>query len=238
MAKKAMRGGVEPEKEQGGTGLPAGEAGGLVGRMGGMPAGEEGGEVLDERQLDALVEGIQELIFGGDTDDGDLSDAMQKLLVAQSSAPHGAPEIAANVAAQIMNVAVRGAEEQGVILDANVILFGAMVCVDKVVDVMEGETGKEVTPDEMVQALMKALELMYGLLEDLGVFSQREAQAVMEEIKRNPGMFDEEVADAVGDDGSIEAMMRAMGDAPVTAVPDQDLAQGAGAAPPGPQGPV
>ena len=144
-----------------------------------------------------------------------------------ADAEHGAPEIAGQVAAQVMNGAVRGAQAQGVLLDANVIMYGAMVAVDKTIDVMEGETGLVFSPDEVAQAFMKGLEFMYGHLRDLNVFSQREAQAVMNEIRHNPGAFDAEVMDAVGDDGAVQAMMRAMGDAPLTAVPEQDLGGGA-----------
>lgn len=227
--------GVAPEQQEAPQqpgGLPVGDAGGLTGRMGGMPEGEEGAPALDERQLDALVEGIQEIIFGGDTEDGVLSKEMQDMLVAHADAPHGGPEIAAQVASQILNAAVRGAEAQGVILEANVVMYGAMVAVDKTIEVMEGETGMSLTDDEVGQAFMKTMELSYDLLSDMGIFSQRDAQAVMDEIRADPAAFDAEVMDIVGPE-TVDAVAMAMGQGGVTQVPEYQEPEPGG---PPPQG--
>ena len=207
-----MKRGAEPEAG-GSSALPTGKQEGLAARMGG------GAEPFDERQFDALVEGIQELIFGGGTDEGDLSKEMQDTLLAFSDAPHGAPEIAAQVTAQIMNAAVHGAQAQGVVLEANVVLYGAIVCCDKVIVVMEGETGLEVTPDETGQAFMKAMEMTYDALASSGIFSQHDAEAVMDEIRRDSAAFDAEVLQSV-DPASIEALTRAVGSGTMTAAPE------------------
>ena len=188
-------------------------------RMGGMPEGSTG---PDERQLDALVEGVQELIFGGGTEDGEISAEMAQLLQANADAPHGAPEIAADTAGQIMNAAVRGAEAQGVLLEPDVVMYGTMVATDKTIEVMEGETGMALSDDEVVQAFMKAMEVTYSMLEDTGLFNQRDAESVLQEIAADPTRFDAAVRDLVGPE-TADAVAQAVGQGGMTAVPEQDL---------------
>ena len=202
-------------------------------RMGGMPEGSEG---PDERQLDAMIEGVQELIFGGETEDGEISAEMAQLLQANADAPHGAPEIAADTAGQIMNAAVRGAEAQGVLLEPDVVMYGTMVAVDRTIEVMEGETGMSLSDDEVVQAFMKAMEVTHDMLADTGMFSQRDAEAVLQEIAADPAQFDAAVRGLVGD-GTADAVAQAVGQGGLTALPEQDTPPTAAPSPaePGPE---
>ena len=224
--------GVAPPPEDG-TEAP----GGLMARMGGMPQPEEGEAEteFDEQQFDALNEAVTEAICG-DTPDGELSSEVRELLLQNADAPHGAPEAIAETAAYIMNSAVGAADEQGMVLEPNVILYGTISTIDRLVIVAEGEAGEEMPPDEVGQAFMVGMEKLYDLLAPSGVFSERDARGVIEEIKREPDQFDRLAREVAGDE-SIDLILKAVGSAAQTAsvapAPPQGVAPPPEPAPPG-----
>lgn len=229
--------GAAPEGEttgNAGEGAAPSAPAGLAGRMDETPppARGEAGEDIDEEQFDLLVEVITESIFGGDTPDGELSTPIRQLLLANAEAPHGAPEAVAETAAYVMNAAVGTADEQGIVLEPNVILFGTLVTLDKLVTVAEGEAGEPMPDDEVAQAFTAGMEKMYEVLGPQGIFSERDARAAIEDMKNHPEEVDANLREYASPE-AVDAMLKAVGSAAQTAQPQAVAPPEPEAMPPG-----
>ena len=141
------------------------------------PATAEGS--LDEGQLKQFVSRGFQVIYGGKTQDGELSQEVATLLRKGGNNPVGA---LAATAGQVSATVITSAQEANVSLDPAVAIAGLMEIVGELGSVAAAEGIYDYDQGEMDAAATQAGEKMYALAQDTGIFQQEEAMADAEGI--------------------------------------------------------
>ena len=130
-----------------------------------------GGEI-DEAQLEQFVDSGLQVIYGGKTSSGELSQEAATLLRKGANDPVGS---LAMTAAQIAATVITSAMDSNISLDPAVALAGLMEIVKELGTAASMEGIYDFDQDEMNAAATQAGERMYALTQETGLFSQEEA---------------------------------------------------------------
>ena len=166
---------------------------------------------LDEGQLKQFVSRGFQVIYGGKTQDGDLSQEVATLMRKGGNNPVAA---LAATAAQVAATVVTSAQDANVSLDPSVAIAGLMEIVGELGSVAAAEGIYDYSQREIDAAATQSGEKMYALTKDTGIFPQEEAMADAEGIMQasESGEMDTAIS-------QIEHMERAGGGAPPAAAP-------------------
>ena len=143
------------------------------------PAADEG--TLDDEAVTEFVDKAFQIIYGGDTADGELSSPVAGMLRAQANDPE---EALAQTAAEIAGRVATSAAESNVSLDPAAVLAGTMELVGELASVASAEGISDFSQDEVNGAASKAMEKLYALTKGTGLFPQEQAVAEATDIVR------------------------------------------------------
>ena len=134
------------------------------------PATSEGN--VDPAQVEQFIEGGFEVIYGGDTEDGELSKPIASMLRRKIDDP---AQSLANTAAQVATKVITTSMDGNVSLDPAAAFAGLMELVGELASVATEEGIYDYSQQETDAAAVRAGEVLYGLTQELGFFSQEEA---------------------------------------------------------------
>ena len=134
---------------------------------------------LDDAQVDDFVHKGMELIYGGKSPDGQLSDPIAGMLRRQANDP---TQALAETAAKVASTVISSAMDADVSLDPAAAFAGTMELVGELGSVAATEGIYDYDQDEINTAAVRAGEVLHGLTKDIGFFSQEEAMADAGEI--------------------------------------------------------
>ena len=147
-----------------GEGLPPGGGAQL------RPATSEGD--IDQAQVQQFIEGGFQAIYGGDTEDGELSQPIASMLRRNIDDP---AQSLADTAAQVAAKVITSAMDSNISLDPAAAFAGLMELVGELASVATEEGIYDYSQQETDAAAVRAGEVLYGLTQELGFFSQEEA---------------------------------------------------------------
>ena len=129
------------------------------------------GEV-DPAQVEQFTEKGFQVIYGGDTEDGELSKPIASMLRRKVNDPaQSLADTAADVAAKVITSAM----DNNISLDPAAAFAGLMELVGELASVATEEGIYDYSQQETDTAAVRAGEVLYGLTQELGFFSQEEA---------------------------------------------------------------
>ena len=148
-------------------------------QLGRHPA-TDGGEV-DPQQVDQFLEKAFQTIYGGDTEDGQLSGPVAGMLRKSANDP---TQALATTAAQIAAKVVTSAMDANVSLDPAAAMLGMFEIVGELASVASAEGIYDYGQDELSAAAVRSGEILHGLFQDTGFVSQGEAMTDVSELAR------------------------------------------------------
>ena len=134
------------------------------------PATSEGD--VDPAQVEEFIENGFQVIYGGDTDDGELSQPIASMLRRKLDDPS---QSLANTAAQVATKVITTSMDGNVSLDPAAAFAGLMELVGELASVATEEGIYDYSQQETDAAAVRAGEVLYGLTQELDFFSQEEA---------------------------------------------------------------
>ena len=155
------------------------------------PATSEGD--VDQAQVEQFTEKGFEVIYGGDTDDGELSSPIAGMLRRKVDDP---AQSLADTAAQVAAKVITSAMDNNVSLDPAAAFAGLMELVGELASVATKEGIYDYSQQETDAAAVRAGEVLYGLTQELGFFSQEEAMqdaGVIAEASQSGGGLDQAI---------------------------------------------
>lgn len=155
---------------------------------------------IDPQQLDDFEDKAFELIYGGETGDGELAAPISSML------RHGAndqTQALADTAAQVVGTVITSATESGVSLDPAVALAGLSAVVSELANAAEIVGIYDFGQDEIDAAAARAGESLYPMVQDQGVFAQEEAMIDAGDIAQasKTGEMDDAIRRLEGESG-------------------------------------
>ena len=155
------------------------------------PATSEGD--VDPAQVEQFIDGGFEVIYGGDTEDGELSQPIASMLRRTIDDPS---QSLANAAAQVATKVITTSMDSNVSLDPAAAFAGLMELVGELASVATEEGIYDYSQQETDAAAVRAGEVLYGLTQELGFFSQEEAMqdaGVIAEASQSGGELDQAI---------------------------------------------
>ena len=134
------------------------------------PATSEGD--VDQAQVEQFTEKSFQVIYGGDTSDGELSKPIASMLRKQANDP---AQALADTAAQVASKVITSAMDNNVSLDPAAAFAGLMEIVGELASISSAEGIYDYGQEEVNAAGVRAGEVLYGLTQEMGFFSQEEA---------------------------------------------------------------
>ena len=134
------------------------------------PATSEG--EIDQAQVEQFTDDGFQVIYGGDTEDGELSKPIAAMLRRQANDP---AQALADTAAQVAQKVITSAMDRNTSLDPAAAFAGLMDLVGELASVATKEGIYDYSQQETDTAAVRAGEVLYGLTQELGFFSQEES---------------------------------------------------------------
>ena len=134
------------------------------------PATSEGD--VDQAQVEQFIEKGFQAIYGGDTEDGELSAPIAGMLRRKVDDP---AQSLADTAAQVASKVITSAMDSNISLDPAAAFAGLMELVGELASVAAEEGIYDYSQQEIDAAAVRSGEVLYGLTKELGFFSQEEA---------------------------------------------------------------
>lgn len=135
------------------------------------PARDEG--VMDEQQLEQFLDKSFQVIYGGQTPNGQVNPAVADQLRRNDDPTQALADTAARVASRI----VSGAQESNFSLDPAVVFSGLMELVGELATIAGTEGIYDYDQGEINAAATRAGESLYGMVQGTGLISQEEMMA-------------------------------------------------------------
>jgi len=163
-----------------------------------------GGEDMNQDQLDVFMDVVYQIMYIGDTPDGELSSAVLGMLRQGTSSEIADPVSAlADTTVSVSSTATRKLSETGSRLDGSVAYAGMVQTLEELADDAIKENLYDYSQEELAAALMKAQQGFYTQVESLGIYPQQEMQqdlSVMQEADAS-GELDADLDQMMADDG-------------------------------------
>ena len=174
--------GPEPEAGQENFVSPEAMADILGGSGAEGPPEEQGGEV-EESQVDEFVDKASELIYGGDTPEGEISTPILDMLKGGLGNADQPVDALANTGATISARVIAKAVEQGFNLDPAAAFQGMLEVLGDLATIAGEEEVYDYSQKEVDAAGIKAGEFLYQQTEELGFFDQQEMSDDMTQMQ-------------------------------------------------------
>ena len=143
---------------------------GAAGAPSHRPATSEGD--VDQAQVEQFTDKSFQVIYGGDTADGELSKPIASMLRKQANDP---AQALADTAAQVAAKVITSAMDNNVSLDPAAAFAGLMEIVGELASIASAEGIYDYGQEEVNAAGVRAGEALHGLTQEMGFFSQEEA---------------------------------------------------------------
>ncbi len=184
-----------------------GEGSAVQPMSGDPPATPMGDEAPDEAQVEQFLDKSYELIYGGDTAEGEMSSPVSAMLRGgpdgeKASDPVGA---LADTAATVSSRVIGAALEAQFPLDPAAAFMGMQILVGELADNAGKEGLYDYSQEEVNAAGVRAGESLYQQTEGMGFFNQEEMEGDMNQLQSDSqsGQLDRDVQEIEG----LEAAM-------------------------------
>ena len=140
-----------------------------------MPSGPPGdeGEVSPE-QIELILDKSYQIVYGGDTKEGDLSSPILDLLRGSGGNANDPIQSLADAAAHVVSKVITSAQANQISLDPAAAFAVMMELVGELADVATKESLYDYGQDEVNAAAVRSGETLYALTKDSGFFKQEE----------------------------------------------------------------